>query len=140
MSAAPARRGFFRLLARDMVTGIDEARGIPQVALADLPRLPREKMGALVPRILPGAEILPSESEVRARLSPQASPVTLYHRSEPADLLFHAFNGHTSLEEAAHRLSEHYAVSREEAWRRTVALFLHLIRLGACVPVNTSQR
>ena len=130
------RRRFFRFLAREGISTVDELRGIPQCNLDELPALPDQQLALLTPGVREGVEIIPGDGVVLARRSPDTEPVLLF-RTDPATLLlFNRFDGSTSLGAAAQSLATAMEWSEAKSFVAAKALFLHLVRLQVCVPRN----
>jgi len=124
------RRLFLRRLARETLAGVDEARGILQLRLVDLPALPDEQLSRLTPVILPQVKILDGGSEVRAQRPGERDTIVLFPSGGVEQLLFNRFNGRNSLGEIASEMG------MPQAFALTRAFFLKLVRLQVCVPAN----
>ena len=130
------RRNFFRSLAREAAVRADEMRGIPQMRLDQLDQLPDEVLAELVPGVAPGVQILPDDDFVRGRIPGVAEPVVLF-RHAPAELyVFNRFNGRNRLGQVAEEWAAETASEYSRAFGFTRAIFLGLVRLRACVPMN----
>jgi len=130
------RRRFFRSLAREGLSAVDELRGIPQGKLEDLPKLSGEQLAQLVPAIAEGVEILPGEEAVRARRPKDAAPVELFRMDPATILLFNSFDGTKTLGDCAAELAAATGWPPERSFAAAKGLFLHLTRLRVCVPQN----
>jgi len=139
-SKAGNRRGFFRFLARESAVWFDEARGRPQMRLSDLPKLPPDALGELVPQILPGVEIVPKATEVQARRPGETEPVTLFRLEETNLFIFNQLNGRATLGDIVRAVSAIKGLDEKEALARVRALFLGLVRLRVCAPSNVGRR
>jgi len=132
------RRNFFRSLAREAVVRADEMRGVPQMRLDQLDQLPEEVLARLIPGIAPGVQILPGEDVVRGRVPGVEEPLVLFWRA-PAELfVFNRFNGRNRLGQVAEEWAAETGTEYARAFGFTRAIFLGLVRLRVCVPVNTT--
>jgi hypothetical protein len=133
------RRGFFQFLAREGVAWFDEARGRPQMRLSDLPELPPEALAELVPQILPGVAILPTDTEVRARRPGETETVALFQLEDTNLLIFNRFDGRATLGETVEAVSVATGLDRQETLARVRSLFLRVVGLRVCVPCNAGR-
>lgn len=130
------RRTFLRWLAKEGVALVEEARGRPQLQLGDLAGLPDEKLALIVPVIAPGIGIDVTEYQVTAARGEQDARIVLFDCAPETVFIFNQFDGTTSIAQAATELSTAMSLSAEESFTLTRDLFLHLARLGVCVPAN----
>ncbi len=131
------RRRFFRWLARESVFQAEEMRGVLQRKIEDIPALPPAELASIVPGIVDGVRILPRDSEVWAAPAGNGrEAVKLFGDDRAALSLFNQFNGRTTIGAAAARLGEIMDWPAERSFGVTRAFFLHLVRIGVCVPVN----
>jgi hypothetical protein len=131
------RRLFFRYLARETVAWFEEFGGKPNVNLADLPKLPPEALAALIPRMLPGIEIIPGKDQVSARLPGAAEPVVLFPANDANLAVFNRFNGVNTIGSVAAELSAALSWPPEQSLGNVKRLFFRLVSLRVCVPANT---
>src|SRR5688500_1502113 len=93
----PARRGFFRSLAGEVGSFIEEVQGVAQLRLDELPALPDDKLALLAPEVRDGVRLSYSGGLVLATLAADRPPVELF-RSDSDDLrVFACFDGVTTL-------------------------------------------
>ncbi|MFZ0800148.1 MAG: hypothetical protein WCA13_02340 [Terriglobales bacterium] len=130
------RREFFRWLARESLVAFDELRGRPHLRLRDLNELPDAQMLASKPGILPEVEIIVEDCSILARLPQQADAVTLFSRDSIELAIFNRFNGTCTLAEAAESVGAESGTEPEEVLTATRILFLRMVALGVCAPVN----
>jgi len=134
------RRLFFRYMARETVVFVEELCGKPHVTFAELFKLPPEAVSALIPRVCPGVQIVPTEGQVLARL-PQASEAVALFGSDEANLaVFNRFNGENTVGQVAMELSAVMAWPQERSFEHVKGLFFRLVRLRVCAPANTISR
>ena len=111
------RRKFFSHAAREVVTGIEEARGRRHFTLADLRAFPDERLQNVVPKLVDGATSGREFSGVQ-------------------QLVFNYFDGRKSLEEIAAAVAEKTGLTAAEAFSETKRLFLQLANRCECFPAN----
>jgi hypothetical protein len=130
------RRAFFRWLARESATKLDEMRGRPQMRLNELRALPIAELAVLEPGVLPGIQILPEATRVLARLPGRPEPVPLFTTEPMLLAIFNRFNGLMTIAEVAEAVCIEMGEPAEKAFGHTRGLFLHLAELGVCAPFN----
>lgn len=131
------RRLFFRNFARETMAWFEELGGKPNVKLADLPDLPPEALAALIPRILPGVQIIPEKEQVSARLPGASETVVLFPCDEANLAIFNRFNGENSIGKVVAELSVAMKWPQERSLAHVKHLFFRLVRLRVCAPANT---
>ncbi len=136
MAASGGRRRFFKQLARESLTFVDEIRGIPQCRLSDLQRLPDQTISKLIPQVSPGVQILVEDGQVRARIPGREELKVLFGLEEPELEIFNQFNGINTVAQVAEYLARHHGGSTDEMLPRVRALFFRLAQESVCVPGN----
>jgi hypothetical protein len=126
-------------LAGEGVSTVDELRGIPQCHLDELPALPDQQLALLAPGIREGVEIIPGDGVVLARRYPGTEPVLLFRTDPAVLLLFNRFDGSTPLGAAAQSLAAAMEWPEAKCFAAAKALFLHLVKMQACVPRNAPE-
>lgn len=130
------RRAFFKLFAAECFALVEEFRGRPQLRLGDLADLPDERLGAIMPMIGDGWEILLGETRVCARERDGDREVTLFERTAPDIFAYNRFNGRNEIEEIARLLAEEMGWDEQRAFGHVRALFLSMLEQGVAVPAN----
>jgi len=130
------RRLCFRYFARDTMAWVEEVFGKPQVQLTDLPTLPAEVLGELIPQVCPGVRILPQETRVCGRLEGANETLTLFSRNNANLFVFNRFNGQQTLGAIARELGAEMNWPCDRAFVYVRGLFFRLVGLRVCVPAN----
>jgi hypothetical protein len=131
------RRLFFRQFLGQTVASIEEVAGRPQISLAQLPTLPDDDLGRLMPGLRDDVRVEVQDARVQAWRADRAAAVTLFEAGDAeAVRLFNRFDGHTTLDDIARALALEEGGSAGAAFARARALFLRLVELGVCVPQN----
>jgi hypothetical protein len=137
MPEREGRRGFFHWLAGQGVVAFEEMRGRPQLRLNELGELPDAQLATSKPAVLPEVEILLEENRVLAR-APRRTDAVILFSSDSIDLrIFNHFNGTNTLAEAAEKVRAETGEEPEQVLAASRVLFLRLVALGVCAPVNT---
>lgn len=132
-----SRRLFLKTLAGQASVLLDEISGRPQLRLVDLPELPDELLGQIKPLMLGGLDIIVDDEYVLANKPGQDGAIRLVATDRASLLVFNLFNGILPLADIAARLAETMSWDDERSFGFTRELFLHLVRLGVCVPDNS---
>ena len=133
-----SRRSFFRWLTGRGVATFEEAMGRPQLALSDLPNLPPEELGRLIPTVCPSTEILIREDHVIARTPPDGADLVLFPVSSLELTIFNLFNGQNTLLQAVQRVGAECGVEQQDAMSVARDLFLRLVAHAVCAPANST--
>ena len=136
MAEFGGRRRFFKQLARESLTFVDEIRGIPQCRLSDLHKLPDDVVLKLVPQVCPGVQILVEDGQVRARIPGREALKGLFSLEDPALEIFNQFNGMNTIAQVAENLAQLHGPGVDEMLPRVRALFFRLAQQSICVPGN----
>jgi len=136
MAEFGGRRRFFKQLARESLTFVDEIRGIPQCRLSDLQKLPDQTISKLIPRVSPGVQIIVGDGQVRARIPGRKELKVLFGVEAPELEIFNRFNGINTIAQVTEHLARLYGVSGDEMLPRVRALFFRLAQESVCVPGN----
>jgi hypothetical protein len=130
------RRNFFRDAAREALVWLEDARGKPNLQLADLPDLDAATLGALTPLIRPDVQIIPLEDKVCAGVPGEAETVELFALDDESLAVFNRFNGRQTISQISDDLSAALGWPATESFSRVRAHFLRLVQLRVCVPGN----
>jgi len=130
------RRNFFRDAAREALVWLEDARGKPNLQLANLPDLDAATLGALTPRIRPDVQIIPSGDKVRAIVPGEADMVELFALDDESLAVFNRFNGCRTISQISDDLSAALGWPAAESFSRVRTSFLRLVQLRVCVPGN----
>jgi hypothetical protein len=130
------RRDFFRWLTRERAAALRRLRDVPQLSLADLPKLPPPVLASVKPRVLTGVSIVPVEGRVFAELPGGSQPVPLFPMDPATLAIFNRFNGRNSVGQVAEAVCAESRLAPEAAFMAVRAMFLRLTSLGVCVPSN----
>lgn len=113
-------------------TGKDE--GGSAMRLSELGIWPDERLEALTPMIIPGAEITVKEGLVYGKPPGQKKPWSLFQLDSPALTVYNLINGMTTLLEIADALSHATGWEQDRSFAYTRGTFLFLVLAGVCIP------
>lgn len=135
LSFACNRRQFLPALLREALVTVGLLRGGQGARLADLGRLPDERLARLRPMINPACNIVIEEDQVWARHKKTGAVVRLF-AIEEADRLaaFNHFNGEHTLAEVGTLLAEERDWDQAEGFALARDLFLELAGRLVCLP------
>jgi len=136
MAEFGGRRRFFKQLARESLTFVDEIRGIPQCRLSDLQKLPDQTISKIIPQVSPGVQIIVEDGQVRARIPGRKELKVLFGLEGPELEVFNQFNGINTVAQITEHLARLRGVSGDEVLPRVRALFFRLAQESVCVPGN----
>jgi hypothetical protein len=132
-----SRRGLFRHLLKETAALVDEVRGKPRIRPDAFADLPDDELKRMRPAIPPHVRILFREHEVAAHFQDRDDEVIhLFDRDRPNSIVFTGFNGMTTIGVIASGLAMQMSWDEEQAFAHAKTLFLHLVRLGVCVPAG----
>lgn len=131
------RRGFFQNLLGEAVLLAEEVQGRPQLRLADLDKLPLDKLQEIMPTLTDGVTILIRDGEVWAQVAGER-PTTrrLFDLTPQVKAVIDSFDGQRSIGEIAEALAHETAWPRQQTLEYVRETFLKLVHLGLCVPSN----
>jgi len=129
------RRRFFRRIAGDGISFLEELSGRPQLRLGTLSQLPEESLFALKPAFLPGVTVFADGGRMRGR-NAGSGPVDLYALDDPGTFALSRFDGWSPLGEIAAELVAARSWSAPDARALVRQVFLRLVSLGLCAPAN----
>jgi hypothetical protein len=130
------RRSFFKSLLGEVITFCEEARGRPQMRLAELDQLPDETLARLMPEVSEDCEVIVEKTEVQGRNRRSGEVLPLFALEPANTITFNRFNGMTPLGDIGHQLAEEMGWEEAEGFAYARNLFLSLARQGVCVPSN----
>jgi hypothetical protein len=131
------RRDFFQSFLSEAFHWTEEARGKPQLRLADIGKLPDESLLRLVPILCEEVQIEVDDQHVCARLPKQAQSVRLFARGSTDQFTFNQINGRTPICQITLSLAEHIQCGQDEALNLVKSFVVQLIRQRVCRPANT---
>jgi hypothetical protein len=130
------RRRFFNQLARDLLVGAGEVRGIRHITYGELMSAPDDRLGKVTPGIREGVRILAGEGAVGAML-PDGSEISLFDKSDVALLIFNSFDGQRTLDRIGEAVAGAMHWPPERGFAAARALFLKLTCAGVAVVCNS---
>jgi hypothetical protein len=132
-----SRRNFVSYLMGSILATIDEIRGIPQLKLCDLEKLPDERLAGLIPKIdHAGILLKEKEGEIVRKDAASMAQRRIDKLNAVEQAIFKRFSGTETIAEIAAWAADNHKMSAEEGFRVTRELFLRLSKLRICSPVN----
>jgi len=132
------RRQLWSSLSTNLQVYSGKGEGGSAYKLADLGDLPPEKLGAVIPEIVPGCEITVSEGFVWGKPPAKEQAFKLFPLASPALTAFNLFNGENALLEISRRLSECSEWDMVHSFAYVRGLFLCLVLIGVSLPRHFS--
>ena len=134
------RRAFFKWSAREFWTHADELRGRPHYLLSDLADAPDTVLARLMPALRNVLEIADTPEGLTAHRSAGCEKIVLCDRAEASSLILSSFDGQTTIELNATALAERLGLDYPTAFARVREIFLRLVSLGVCAPINPPEQ
>lgn len=130
------RRDFFKALFSETVAFFDEIKGIPQLRLTNLWKMPDDRMVLIKPVIRTNVDIIPTEKKTSARFHGKKEHFILFDYEPPNIFVFNRFNGLTTIGQIGKELARAMSWNDEKGFAHARDLFLHLVHLKICLPGN----
>jgi hypothetical protein len=135
-SADIDRRAFFRRFLGQSAVLADEARGIRQLRLSDLPDLPHGLLREIIPVMLPEVELGSDEGRPILQYPQPQDGAARVELSEYEKQVFDQFTGWQSVARATTVLAATWQCDEEIAFERIRSSFLKWAAMGICHPRN----
>ena len=128
------RRKMLSTLYTEFMVYTGKGEGGSAMRLSELGIWPDERLEALTPVIISGAEITVKEDYVYGRPPDQKKPWSLFPLDSPALTVYNLINGMTTLLEIADALSHATGWDKDRGFAYTRGTFLYLVLAGICIP------
>lgn len=131
---APGRRKFFTSLTGWIASLADEIRGIPQMDLKSLDKVPDEIIGEMIPVIANDGTYRIDEGRIKKynKSSGEYSDFIVTTRHQM--FIIRSFNGISTISDISLKYAERYMLGIEEAFQHVKSLFIELAEGKVCHP------
>lgn len=129
------RRQLFSTLLTELHLFSEKKAGLAGMKSSNLGALSDEDIKVLVPQIVQGTKIFVRDNSVWA-LTKGEKNLHLFTIDEISSFAFNLINGRNTVDEIAIQLSQRFTLSYGRSFSITRGLFLTLVKLGVCLPVN----
>jgi hypothetical protein len=128
-------RTFFKQAAVEMYSLWQEGTGHRNFSLSSLKDIPDASLGGLVPA-LQDVSGVHARGEDFVLCRPGMGEVRLFQQGSFEEQAWARMDGHTTLREMTEDLGTACSMPVNEAWRRVRTLFLQLVSMRLCLPLN----
>ncbi len=132
------RRDFFKCSIDELIAAFDQSRGRQSFKLSDLPGLPQEQLGLLIPAILDASSVVADGHRFVVR-GPRGKLLVLFESGSMEEDIWSRMDGQSSLREIADALAIAWNETSERAFARTREVFLRLAEQQICIPRNALE-
>lgn len=132
----PSRRNFFTHIIGSLVVFAEELRGVPQLKLADIAKLPNENAGKIIPKLNETISYSIENGLLKEINKKTGESKTICELSSVEEKIFMMFYERNTLQEISIKIAGCFSLTEEETFQTTRNLFLRLLNNNVCFPAN----